>query len=144
MYENSSFSSFLPAFGGFFKQNFIVVSFLWCCVEHFFIYVLSIRYPLCDVPAAVLCLSLSCVWPTPWTWPSRLLCPWDSPGRNTGVACHALFQGIFPSQGSNPGLPRCRQILYWLSHQGSPRILEWVVYPFLQGIFLTQESNWGL
>ena len=44
----------------------------------------------------------------------------DSPGKNTGVGCHALLQGIFPNQGSNPGLPHCRQILYPLSHQGSP------------------------
>ena len=44
----------------------------------------------------------------------------DSPGKNTGVGCHALLQGIFPTQGSNPGLPQCRQILYHLSHQGSP------------------------
>ena len=43
----------------------------------------------------------------------------DSPGKNTGVGCHALFQGIFPTQGSNLGLPHCRQILYCLSHQGS-------------------------
>ena len=43
----------------------------------------------------------------------------DSPGKNTGVGCHALFQGIFPTQGSNLGLPHCRQILHQLSHQGS-------------------------
>ena len=36
-------------------------------------------------------------------WPTRLLCPWDSPGKNTGVGCHFLLQGIFPTQGSNPG-----------------------------------------
>ena len=59
----------------------------------------------------------------------------DSPGNNTGVGCHALPQRIFPIQGSKPGLPHCRQILYPLSHQGSPRILE----SLLQGIFLTQE-----
>ena len=41
----------------------------------------------------------------------------------------SLLQGIFPTQGSNPGLPHCRQILYQLSHQGSPRILQWVAYP---------------
>ena len=58
---------------------------------------------------------------------------WDSPGKNTGVGCHALLQGIFPTQGSNPGLVHCRQILYLLSHQGSPRILEWVAYPFSSG-----------
>ena len=43
----------------------------------------------------------------------------DSPGQNTGVGCHALLQRIFPTQGSNPGLPHCRQILYHLSHQGN-------------------------
>ena len=53
----------------------------------------------------------------------------DSPGKNTGVGCHALLQGIFPTQGLNPGLLHYRQILYSLSHQGSPRILEWVAYP---------------
>ena len=51
---------------------------------------------------------------------SRLLCPWSSSGKNTGVACHALLQGIFPTQGSNPGLPYCRWILYCLRHQASP------------------------
>ena len=40
----------------------------------------------------------------------------DSPGKNTGVGCHALLQGIFSTQGSNPGLPHCRWILYCLSH----------------------------
>ena len=49
--------------------------------------------------------------------PARLLCPWDSPGKNTGVGCHCLLQGMFPTQGSNPGLPHCGQILYYLSHQ---------------------------
>ena len=59
----------------------------------------------------------------------------DSPGKNTGVGCHALLQEIFPTQGSNPGLLHCRQILYQLSHQGSPRVLEWAVYPFTRGSF---------
>ena len=45
----------------------------------------------------------------------------------------SLLQGIFPTQGSNPGLPNCRWILYQLSHKGSPRILEWVDYPFFRG-----------
>ena len=52
-------------------------------------------------------------------YPARLLCPWDFPGKNTGVGCHALLQGIFPTQGSNLGLLYCRQTLYCLSHQGS-------------------------
>ena len=69
----------------------------------------------------------------------------DSPGKNTGVGCLALLQGIIPAQGSNPGLPHCRQILWHLSHQGSPSILEWVADPFFlgrsPGIFPRQESN---
>ena len=77
-------------------------------------------------PHAVLCLiTQSC--PT--------LCdPMNSfvhgafPGQNTGVGCHAFLQGIFPTQGSNPSLLHCKQILYHLSHEGSPRILEWVAY----------------
>ena len=52
--------------------------------------------------------------------PHRLYSPWDSPGQDTGVGSHALLQGIFPTQGSNPGLPHCRWILYQLSHKGSP------------------------
>ena len=47
----------------------------------------------------------------------------DSPGKNTGVGCHALLQGIFPTQALNLSLPRCRKILYHLSHQGSPFLL---------------------
>ena len=57
----------------------------------------------------------------------------DSPGKNTGVGCHALLQGIFSTQGSNPGLPHCRQILYQLSCKGSPTVLEWIAYPFSRG-----------
>ena len=57
----------------------------------------------------------------------------DSRGKNTGVCCHALLQGIFPTQGSSPGLLHYRQILYHLSHQGSPRILEWVACTFSRG-----------
>ena len=62
---------------------------------------------------------------TPWKYS-----PWNSPGQNTGAGSLSLLQGIFPTQGLNPGLPRCRWILYQLSHKGSPRILEWVAYPF--------------
>ena len=52
--------------------------------------------------------------------PTRLFCPWHSPGKNTGVGCHSLLQGIFLTQGSNMGLLHCRQVIYQLSHQGSP------------------------
>jgi len=64
----------------------------------------------------------------------------DSPGKNTGVGCHALLQGIFPTQGSNPGLLHCRWILYYLSHQGNPQILEWVAYSFSRGF--SWSRNW--
>ena len=59
--------------------------------------------------------------------------PMDCIGQNTGVGSLSLLQGIFPTHGSNPGLPHCRQILYQLSHKESPRILEWVAYPFSRG-----------
>ena len=50
----------------------------------------------------------------------ELYSPWNSPGQNTGVGSLSLLQGIFPTQGLNPGLPHCRQILYQLSYRGSP------------------------
>ena len=62
--------------------------------------------------------------------PHRLYSPWNSPGQNIGGGSLSLLQGIFPTQGSNPDLPHCRQILYQLSHKGSSRTLEWVAYPF--------------
>ena len=63
----------------------------------------------------------------------RLYSAWNSPGQNTGVGLLSILQGIFPTQGLNPGLPHCRQILYQLSHNRSPRILEWVACPFSSG-----------
>ena len=68
--------------------------------------------------------------------PHRLYSPWNSPGQNTGVGSLSLLQGIFPTQGSNPGLPHWRQILSQLSYKGSPRILEWVADPF------SSRSSW--
>ena len=56
--------------------------------------------------------------------------PWNFPGQNTGVGSLSLLQGIFPTQGLNPGLLHCRRILYQLSHKRSTRILEWVAYLF--------------
>ena len=70
--------------------------------------------------------------------------PWNSPGQNTRVVSLSLLQGIFPTQGSNPGLPHCRWVFYRLSHKGSPRILEWITYSLLQRIFPTQKLNQGL
>ena len=67
-----------------------------------------------------------------WKWKSlscvglfgshRLYSPWNSPSQNMGVRSLSLLQGIFPTQGSNPGLPYCRWVLYQLSHKGSPSI----------------------
>ena len=65
--------------------------------------------------------------------PQALYSPWNSPGQNPEVGSLSLLQGIFPTQGSNSGLPHCRQILYQMSHNRSPRILEWVAYPFSSG-----------
>ena len=52
--------------------------------------------------------------------PHGLYSSWNSPGQNTGVGSCSLFQGIFATQGLNPGLPHCRRMLYQLSHWGSP------------------------
>ena len=73
--------------------------------------------PVVKVLVAHLCPTL--LQPHGW-YPSRLLCPWNSPGKNTAVGSHFLLQGIFPTQGSNPHLLyllHCRQIV---CHQGSP------------------------
>ena len=86
---------------------------------------------------------LSHVWlfATPWTVNcSGSSLHRDSPGKNTRGGYYVLLQGFFPIQGSNPGVQHCRWILYHLSHQGSPRILEWVVYPFSRGF--SQPRNW--
>ena len=66
--------------------------------------------------------------------PHGLHSPWNSPGQNTGVCSLFLLQGLFPTQELIPGLPHCRRIFFYqLSDKGSPRILEWVGYPFSSG-----------
>ena len=65
--------------------------------------------------------------------PHGLYSSWNSPGQNTGVGSLSLLQGLFPAQGLNPSLPHCRRNLYQLSQKGSPRILEWIAYPFSSG-----------
>ena len=57
-----------------------------------------------------------------------LVYPWNSPGKDTGVGSHSHLQSIFPSQGSNPGLPHCGRVLYWLSHQKAQEY--WSGQPF--------------
>ena len=78
--------------------------------------------------------------------PARLLCPWNSPGKNTGVGCHALLQGTFPTQGSNQGLLHWRQILYYLNYQGFP--IQWffstltvIIGTHFQNIFIFPNRN---
>ena len=72
--------------------------------------------------------------------PHGLYSPWNSPGQNTGVGSLSLLQGIFPTQGMNPDFLHFRSIFYQLNHKGSPRILEWVAYPFSRGS--SQPRNW--
>ena len=70
------------------------------------------------------------------SWPHGLYSPWNSLGWNTAVDSLSLLQEIFPTQGLSPGLFYCRWILYQLSPKGSPRIPEWVAYPFFS------RSSW--
>ena len=82
--------------------------------------------------------SESCSLLSDFLWPhgpqpTRLLCPCNCPGQNMEVGSFSFIQGIFSKQGSNPDLLQCRQILYRLSHQGSPRVLERVAYRFFRG-----------
>ena len=79
------------------------------------------------------CLKVSCSVTSNSLQPHGLYSPWNSPDQNAGADSLSLLQGIFTTQGSNPGLPHCGQMPYQLSHQGSPRILEWVAYPFSRG-----------
>ena len=76
----------------------------------------------------------------PTLWIHGLYSPWNSPGQNTRVGNLSLLQEIFPTQGSNPGLLHCRQILYQMSYKGTPKILEWVAYPFSTGS--SRLRNW--
>ena len=67
-------------------------------------------------------LSFVQLFTTSWTIARQASRPWNSPGKNTGVGCHSLLQGIFLTQGLNPRLLHCRQILY-LRHQAIPALL---------------------
>ena len=80
--------------------------------------------------------SESCSVVSDFLWPNGLYSPWNSLGQDTGLGSLSLLKGILPTQGLNPGLLHCRRIIYQLSHKGSPRILEWVAYPF------SSRSSW--
>ena len=92
-----------------------------------------IRISFSDDSLLVFLFFESCLVMSDSLWPHGLYSPWNSPGQSTGVGSPSLLQWIFPTQESNPGLQHCRRILYQLSHQGSPRILEWVALPFSSG-----------
>ena len=78
--------------------------------------------------ASLLLLVKSCLVLSSSLQPQGLFSPWNSPGQNTGMGSHSLLQGTFPTQGLNPGLPHYRQILYQLSHEGSPHFTyKWAV-----------------
>ena len=66
---------------------------------------------------------------TPWSVACQTPCPWNSPGKNTGVSNHSLLQGIFLTQGLNLDLMHCRQILYCLSHKGNPLVPQSGIEP---------------
>ena len=92
----------------------------------------------------VLCCAQSLVsdsWRPHGLQPARLLCPWGLSRQEywSGLPCPP--PGIFPTQGSNPGILHYRQILYHLSHQGSPRKCEWVTYPFSRGSSQAKNQN---
>ena len=97
----------------------------------------------CEYVPSVLCLGMSDSLRPRGLQPAGILCPWGFSRQEYWIGCHALLQGLFPTEGSNghflcllhwqksnPGLCHCRRILYHLSHKGSPRILVWVAYPF--------------
>ena len=73
--------------------------------------------------------------------PARLFCLWGfiKAGKNTGVSCHTLLQGIFPTHGLHPGPLHYGWILYHWSHHRSPRKLEWAAYAFSRGTFLPRN-----
>ena len=116
-------------------------------VDHFTSFSSSLSAPtwilwLCCGIIVIICCWLPSTYNSAWRWKwchvwhfvtSWLYSPWNSPGQNTGVRSLSFLQGIFPTQGLNPGLLHYRRILYQLNHKESPRILEWVAYPFSSG-----------
>ena len=103
-----------PALAGeFFTTVTIWEAQLW---EYFPLFTLFLMWKKVKVLVTQSCLTL----PPRELQPSRLLCPWNSPGKNTGVDSHFILQGLFPIQGWNLGLLHCWQTLYCLSHQESP------------------------
>ena len=128
----------------------ILSTYIWLYVDSIFLYICVF---MCNVYLNVSYFSVYiyfntlvignyyreiCSVMSDYLWPHGLYSPWNSAGQSIEMGSLSLFQGIFPTQASNPGLPYCRWILYQLSHQRSPRILEWEAYPFSRG------SSWPI
>ena len=98
-------------------------------------------------------LILKVTWNAKWKWsesrsvvsdslqPHGLYISWNSPDQDTGVGSLSLLQGIFPTQGSNPGLPHCKQILYQLSHKGSPMQCNGMQRTLKNQVYLKNEQS---
>ena len=102
-------------------------------------------YPVSMTPTYPTYMTLVCCashqsCPTLCNPMNCLLCPWNSPGKNTGVGCHSLLQGIFLSQGSYPGLLHYRQTLYHLSHQESHDSTDYITLASRLG----PSSSWTI
>ena len=94
------------------QSTYIVFNPFWTIFLSFIYDIKKIIFELCELAASE--------GRKPVLLQTRLLCPWSSPGKNTGLGCHFLLQGIFQTQGSNPCLLYCRQIIYHMSNWGSP------------------------
>jgi len=95
--------------------------YVYVCVYIYICVCIYIYIYVCVCVCVCVCLVTQlCL--TPYnTMDCRLLCPWESPGKNTRVGCHALLQGILPTQGLNPGVPHCR----WYTHTHTHYLLSW-------------------
>ena len=98
---------------------------------------------LCNSNSVFLKWSESCSVMSNSLRPHGLHSPWNSPGQNTGVGNLSLFQGIFPTQGSNPGLPYCRQILYQLNLPILQQSLKWAYGTGRNNTQTAQAAFWG-
>ena len=135
MYTNiSSLSDFLPI--EVTAGHWVVFPALYCRFPLFILYVVSIVY-IWDRLVLFCCSVVSDSFSTPWAIAPRLLCPWDHPGKNTGVGCHFPLQGILLTQGSHVSLLHWQVDSLSLSHQGSP--LRLVKY--LNAIINTQDTD---
>ena len=104
----------------------------------------SLSYKHCSAPSveSETCSAVSDSSRSHGLQPTRFLCLWNFPGKNTGVGCHALLQGIFQTQGLNLDLVHCRPVLYCLSHLGSPVARKGhAIYMLIFGVSFISSSN---